>query len=108
MCRPAGLTTTVMPAGDVGLEIEFDFVDHVLDLLTSDGRRRPGVARAAVCRELLPGDRGRVAGLGVEVTIVPRPSEVVEAIRFPDDEVHRSYDADAAHRFWLVFCKPTA
>ena len=43
-----------------------------------------------------------VAGLGVEVTIVPRPSEVVEAIRFPDDEVHRSYDADAAHRFWLV------
>src|SRR5438445_11161187 len=35
-----GLTTSLMPTGDRGLEIEFDFVDHRLDLRTSDGQSR--------------------------------------------------------------------
>jgi len=39
--------------------------------------------------------------LGVSVAIYPRPSEVVAAIPFAEDEVHRSYDPVAARRFWL-------
>ena len=35
-----GLTTSLMPAGDQGLEIEFDFVDHSLHLRTTDGSLR--------------------------------------------------------------------
>src|SRR5207253_7200280 len=35
-----GLTTSLMHAGTTGLEIEFDLVDHVLDLRASDGRNR--------------------------------------------------------------------
>src|SRR5205809_5245458 len=34
-----GLTTPLMHAGGSGLEIEFDLVDHSLDLRLSDGRR---------------------------------------------------------------------
>jgi hypothetical protein len=41
--------------------------------------------------------------LGVKVHLLARPSEVVEAIPFDQDEVHHSYDPDAAHRFWLGF-----
>jgi hypothetical protein len=37
---------------------------------------------------------------GFPVSIHAMPNEIPEAIRFPDDEVHASYDADAAHRFW--------
>src|SRR5439155_11767986 len=33
-----GLTTSLMHAGTTGLEIEFDLIDHVLDIRTSDGR----------------------------------------------------------------------
>ncbi len=33
-----GLTTSLMHAGDRGLEIEFDFIDQVLDIRTSEGR----------------------------------------------------------------------
>src|SRR6201993_1609445 len=33
-----GLTTSLMHAGDVGLEMEFDFIDHVLLMRTTDGR----------------------------------------------------------------------
>src|SRR5689334_18632379 len=35
-----GLTTSLMPAGAVGLEIELDFVAHRLQLRTTDGRSR--------------------------------------------------------------------
>src|SRR2546426_9861712 len=35
-----GLTTSLMHAGPTDLEIEFDLVDHVLDLRTTDGRIR--------------------------------------------------------------------
>jgi hypothetical protein len=35
-----GLTTSLMHAGTRGLEIEFDFVDDVLELRTTDGRSR--------------------------------------------------------------------
>ena len=35
-----GLTTSLMHAGSIGLGMEFDLIDHVLDLRTSDARRR--------------------------------------------------------------------
>ena len=41
----------------------------------------------------------------MRVRIFPRPSEVVEAIPFDQDELHRSYDADAANRFWLALVR---
>ena len=51
-----GLTTSLMPAGDIGLEVEFDFIDHVLDLRTTDGGASTRHARAASGRQLLCGD----------------------------------------------------
>ena len=53
-----GLTTSLMHSGSTGLEIEFDLVDHVLDLRTTDGRRAQVRARAAFGRELLRSDDG--------------------------------------------------
>src|SRR6476620_10339920 len=35
-----GLTTSLMHAGGRGLEIEFDFIDHALQLRTTDGQSR--------------------------------------------------------------------
>ena len=40
--------------------------------------------------------------------IFTRPSEVIEAIPFDEDELHHSYDADAAHRFWLALVRSQA
>jgi len=41
-----------------------------------------------------------LAELGTNVRIDVRPSEVVEAIRFDEDEQHHAYDADAVHLLW--------
>jgi hypothetical protein len=45
---------------------------------------------------------GALDAVGVEVRIFPQPVEIADAIPFPDDEQHCSYDADAVRRFWTA------
>jgi hypothetical protein len=97
-----GLTTAVMPTDGRGLEIEFDFIDHVLELRTTDGQRRQVALEPRSVASFYAATMNALDELGVPVTMVPKPSEVVVAIPFDIDEVHHSYDPDAAHRFWLA------
>jgi hypothetical protein len=97
-----GLTTSLMHAGPRDLEIEFDFVDHVLELRTTDGERRGVALEPRSVASFYAATMTALDELGVNVRLLARPSEVVVAIPFEQDEVHRSYDADAAHRFWLA------
>jgi hypothetical protein len=97
-----GLTTSLMHAGDRGLEVEFDFVEHVLDLRTTDGERRQVALEPRSVASFYAATMAALDELGVLVHVLARPSEVAVAIPFDQDEVHRSYDADAAHRFWLA------
>ena len=97
-----GLTTSLMDVGGRGLEIEFDFIDHRLNLRTSDGQSEAVTLEPRTVASFYAATMGALKDLGVAVEIFPRPVEMAEVIRFPDDEVHRSYDADAARRFWLA------
>jgi hypothetical protein len=97
-----GLTTSLMPTGDRGLEIEFDFGEHVLELRTTDGVRRRVTLEPRSVASFYRATMAALDELDVHVAINPRPSEVVEAIPFAEDEVHRSYDPAAARRFWLA------
>jgi len=97
-----GLTTSVMPAGPRALEIEFDFVDHGLEFRTSEGQRRRIPLAPQSVAEFYAATMAVLDDLDVAVRIYPKPVEVAVAIPFPEDELHRSYDADAAHRFWLA------
>src|SRR5690606_6511069 len=97
-----GLTTSVIPVGDRGLQIDFDFVDHALRVDTSDGARweMPLQDRAvADFRAALLDALGR---LGVPVAIDDMPNELPDAIRFSQDRVHFRYDPEYARRFWRV------
>jgi hypothetical protein len=97
-----GLTTSVMHADGMGVEIEFDFVNHVLDLRTSTGETRTVALEPRSVASFYEMTMAALGDLGVRVEILARPVEVVEAIPFALDEKHAAYDADAAHRFWLV------
>jgi hypothetical protein len=97
-----GLTTSLMHAGARGLEIEFDFVDHVLSLRTSDGQVRTIPLEPRSVADFYAATMAALGDLGVQVAIFARPVELPEAIPFPEDERHRSYDAAAAQRFWLA------
>jgi hypothetical protein len=95
-----GLTTSLMPAGDRGLEIQFDFSRHVLELRTTDGRERHVRLEPRSVADFYAETLARLAELEVAVQIWPRPVELPDVIPFPEDDQHASYDAEFAHRFW--------
>jgi len=100
-----GLTTALMHAGPIGVEMEFDFVDHVLAIRTSDGRRRDVKLEPRSVASFYDETMTSLRDLGISVSIYPGPAEVVEAIPFPDDETHRSYDPDAMQRYWRALLR---
>ncbi|MGH8977396.1 MAG: DUF5996 family protein, partial [Acidimicrobiia bacterium] len=97
-----GLTTSLMHAGPHGIEIEFDFVDHVLDLRTTDGRNRQVALEPRSVASFHAATMTALDELGVHVEILARPVEVAESIPFAADEQHHAYDAAAVQRFWLA------
>jgi hypothetical protein len=97
-----GLTTSLMHQGGLGIEAEFDFRDHVLDLRITDGAQRRVHLEPRTVASFYAETMAALGELGVKVSILARPVEVPVAIPFPDDDVHRSYDPAAAHRFWLA------
>jgi hypothetical protein len=98
-----GLTTSLMPhPGGEGFQIDFDFRNHVLEIVTTSGGHgaldlRP-VAVADFYREVIEA----LDKLGLGTGIWPVPVEIEGAIPFPDDHIHATYDADQAERFWLA------
>jgi hypothetical protein len=96
-----GLTTSLMPYGDRGLEIEFDFCNHSLDIRSTDGGERSVRLEPRSVADFYAETMGRLKELHMPVRIWPQPVEVAESIRFTEDEKHASYDAEYAHRFWL-------
>ena len=100
-----GLTTGSVPHGGRTFQIDFDFVDQRLRLRTSDG----GMAEVPLEPQTVAQFHARVMDaltrLGVPVRITRRPNEIVEAIPFADDTVHRAYDGAFAQRYWRVLAQ---
>jgi len=97
-----GLTTSLMHAGERGIEIEFDFIDHRLVLRTTVGDVRVVALEPRTVASFYDATMAALHELGVRVEILARPVEIAEAIPFADDVEHHAYDAEAVHRFWLA------
>ena len=97
-----GLGTSAMTCGDDVLDIEFDFVAHVLRLRLGSGMQKTMELRPRSVADFYREYMDCLKELGVEVKIWPMPVEVANPIRFDLDTEHKSYDAEYAHRFWQV------
>ena len=97
-----GLTTSLMHADDRGVEIEFDFTDHVLVVRTTAGESRTVALEPRSVASFYDATMTALGDLAVQFDILARPVEIPDAIPFADDTVHSSYDAEAIHRFWLA------
>ena len=95
-----GLSTAVMPHRQRAFEVEFDFLDHVLALRTSDGATRTLPLAARPVADFYAEYLGAVEALGLEHRIHPVPVEIPEAIPFALDRKHSAYDASAARDFF--------
>jgi hypothetical protein len=95
-----GLTTSPIPYGEGAFEIAFDFIDHALVIEMSDGRRRTIALTPRSVADFYREFMRALDDLQIRVHIWPMPVEVPAPIRFDEDRLHASYDADAAHRWW--------
>jgi hypothetical protein len=98
-----GLTTSPMPhATGPEFQIDFDFVDHRLDIATVAGDTRSLDLAPRTVAEFYETVMSMLDELGVGTQIWTMPVEIPDAIPFPEDTTHASYDPDAVHRFWLA------
>jgi hypothetical protein len=97
---PRGLTTSAIPYGDGALDMEFDFIDHVLRVRASDGGSRTVALEPKSVARFYTEVMGVLAELGIETEIQAAPNEVDPAIPFAEDHQHASYDGAAAQLFW--------
>jgi hypothetical protein len=97
-----GLTTSPIPYEERTFELEFDFIEHRLDIRSSDGRHEAVALRPQSVATFHRLVMEALRRLDLDVRITRKPSEVLDPIPFAEDEVHRSYDTEYAHRFWLA------
>jgi hypothetical protein len=95
-----GLGTSPIPVDREYLEMEFDFIAHRLVCRTSRGDERALTLQPQTVAAFHDRLMGLLHALGITVAIHPVPNEIADPIPFPQDDLHASYDADAAHRFW--------
>lgn len=97
---PRGLTTSSIPYGNRLFDMEFDFIDHVLSIRSSDGAARTVTLAPKSVAEFYAETLSALKQLGIESQISAGPNEVDPAIPFAADDQHASYDPDAAQLFW--------
>ena len=97
-----GLTTSAMPYERGAVEAYFDFIDHQLVIETSEGNARKVALKPQTVAEFYRAVMSALADLGVDVKIWSTPCELPDPIPFEQDTVHKSYDAEAAQRFWRI------
>jgi hypothetical protein len=100
-----GLRTPLIPLGARDLQIEFDFVDHLLWLRTSDGHSRQIVLKPMAVAAFYAAVLAALSELGVTLRVDKVPNEMPDAIPFDQDITHCSYDRGFANRFWRVLLR---
>jgi len=97
-----GLTTTAIPYGDISFEMEFDFVDHKLEITCSHGQSTSLALEPKSVATFYRETMDALRQLGLDIHIWHMPVEIIDPIPFDEDEQHASYDPEYVNRFWQV------
>jgi hypothetical protein len=99
---PRGLTTSPIPDGTRSFQIEFDFIDHLLRISTSDGAQRQFALAGQSVASFYAAIMKALAELDLPTTVDEMPNELPDPIRFSQDRQHASYDPDAVRRLLQI------
>ena len=95
-----GLTTSLIPNGAGGLELEFDFIDSALMVRTTAGETRRVALAPTTVAAFYSEVMATLKSVGAPTEIDPLPNERPEATPFPADAAPRPYDPAVARSFW--------
>ena len=88
-----GLTSSAMPYRKGTVEINFDFISHTLEILTSLGETRSFRLVPRTVAEFYFELMSALHSLGIDAKVWTMPVEVPRPVRFNLDEAHSSYDS---------------
>lgn len=99
-----GLSTGLLPYKDYNLQVDFDFVDHVLNIDTTKGEKKSFSLQALSVKEFYFKIFDALNDLEIEVFIKPVPVEVMNPIPFPEDS-RSTYDLEQITAFHKALLK---
>jgi hypothetical protein len=97
-----GLTTSPIHLGSRGFQIDFDFIEHRLKIMTCAGDMETIVLVPRSVADFHAELMGRLRVLDLETHIWTMPVEIPDAIPFETDHEHTSYDPEYVSRFWRI------
>ena len=80
-------------------DIAFDFIDHRLDIETSDGRRESLALKPMTVADFYTAFMQRLQRLDIDARIWTTPCEIENCIAFDQDRTHAQYDPEYVARF---------
>ncbi len=103
-----GLETPLLPSPTGGaFQISFDFIDHNLVIVTSEGKKKALALMPRAVADFYQDFMAALAALGIQVKINTKPSEVEHPIPFEQDTTHCSYDPEYVNRCWRILVQVT-
>ena len=99
---PRGLTTGSIPHGSRTFSIDFDIIDHALNIHTCEGETLRLPLEAQDTADFYQGVMSSLDELALPVRIHTMPNEIADAIPFDEDRRNNAYDPDAVSRFFQL------
>ena len=99
---PRGLTTSTMHYNGQLLQIDFNFIDHMLVIETTDQPPKTIALQPRTVADFYQNTMDALTSLGMPVKIWTTPVEVADRTPFEKDEKHASYDPEYAQKFWRI------
>jgi Family of unknown function (DUF5996) len=93
-----GHTTSPIPYNDRLFQINFDFIDHILTIETTDGSTETIALRPRSVAEFYQEMMAALKSLKMPVTIWTTPVEVPGRTPFEEDQKHASYNSEYVQR----------
>ncbi len=97
-----GLTTSPISYGERSFQIDFDFMNHRLNISSTDGGSAGFALEPQSVATFYQRVMEQLRRLDIDVRIYAKPNEIPDAIPFEQDTTHRAYDPEYANRFWRI------
>jgi hypothetical protein len=95
-----GLATSLIPGAERSYEVTFDFIEHRLQVDSTDGRRESLALEPMSVAQFHARFLEALARLGAPTDFHHAPNEVPAPVPFREQTAPGAYDPDAARDFW--------
>ena len=100
-----GLTTSLLSYKGQYLQIDFDFIDHILLVRTAKDFPKTIALQPRSVADFYHEVMRTLESLGMPITIWTTPVEVQDRTPFEKDEKHATYDPEYAQRVWRIMAE---